>query len=397
MEIELITSSEILDIRDGTHDSPKYVNDGYPLITSKNLKNGKICLEDVSYITQEDYININKRSKVDLGDILYSMIGSIGNYAIVTEVPSFAIKNVALFKFKDERLYNRYFYFLLNSPFVENQIKSQQKGGTQKFVTLKILRNLKIPLPPLDIQKKIGAILDEADKLRQLDKKLIEKYNALTQSLFLDMFGDTWTNPKGWDIKLVEELASNEKHSIKAGPFGSSLKKEFYVEKGYKVYGQEQVIKDDLSFGDYYIDEAKYQSLKNCRVKAGDVLISLVGTYGKISVVPEEYEEGIINPRLMKISPNQDLIRPDFLKMLLRCSGVLLQTKNKSRGGTMDIVNVGIMRKIKVPLPPLELQNQFAVRVQTIEAQKELAQQELDKANDLFNSLLQKAFKGELV
>ena len=397
MEIELITSSEILDIRDGTHDSPKYVNDGYPLITSKNLKNGKICLEDVSYITQEDYININKRSKVDLGDILYSMIGSIGNYAIVTEVPSFAIKNVALFKFKDERLYNRYFYFLLNSPFVENQIKSQQKGGTQKFVTLKILRNLKIPLPPLDIQKKIGAILDEADKLRQLDKKLIEKYNALTQSLFLDMFGDTWTNPKGWDIKLVEELASNEKHSIKAGPFGSSLKKEFYVEKGYKVYGQEQVIKDDLSFGDYYIDEAKYQSLKNCRVKAGDVLISLVGTYGKISVVPEEYEEGIINPRLMKISPNQDLIRPDFLKMLLRSSGVLLQTKNKSRGGTMDIVNVGIMRKIKVPLPPLELQNQFAVRVQTIEAQKELAQQELDKANDLFNSLLQKAFKGELV
>lgn len=256
---------------------------------------------------------------------------------------------------------------------------------------------LKIPLPPLETQKKIAAILDKADKLRQLDKQLIEKYDALTQSLFLDMFGDTWTNPKGWDIKLVEELASNEKHSIKAGPFGSSLKKEFYVEKGYKVYGQEQVIKDDLSFGDYYIDEAKYQSLKNCRVKAGDVLISLVGTYGKISVVPEEYEEGIINPRLMKISPNQDLIRPDFLKMLLRCSGVLLQTKNKSRGGTMDIVNVGIMRKIKVPLPPLELQNQFAVRVQTIEAQKELAQQELDKANDLFNSLLQKAFKGELV
>ncbi|WP_052414899.1 restriction endonuclease subunit S [Jejuia pallidilutea] len=82
------------------------------------------------------------------------MIGSIGNYAIVTESPNYAIKNVALFKFKDENLYNKYFYYVLNSPFLENQIKSQQKGGTQKFVTLKILRNLKIPLPPLDTQKK---------------------------------------------------------------------------------------------------------------------------------------------------------------------------------------------------------------------------------------------------
>lgn len=274
------------------------------------------------------------------------------------------------------------------------------QNKTTGIINLQLARYIdktKIPLPPIDQQKRIASILDTADAYRQKTKALIEKYDELAQSLFLDMFGDTWTNPMGWDFYLVEDLAAKEKHSIKAGPFGSSLKKEYYVESGYKIYGQEQVIKDDLSFGDYYIDESKFLSLKNCKVKEGDILISLVGTYGKIAIVPENYEQGIINPRLMKITPNQEIIRPDFLKTLLRSSGVLLQTKNKSRGGTMDIVNVGIMRKIKVPLPPLELQNQFAERVQAIEAQKAQAQASLAQAEDLFNSLLQRAFKGELI
>ena len=99
----------------------------------------------------------------------------------------------------------------------------------------------------------------------------------------------------------------------------------------------------------------------------------------------------------MKISPNPEIIRPDFLKILLQGSGALIQMKSKSRGGTMDIVNVGIMRKIRVPVPPIKLQNQFAERVQIIENQKKQAQESLQKSEDLFNSLLQKAFKGELV
>jgi type I restriction enzyme S subunit len=270
-------------------------------------------------------------------------------------------------------------------------------GSTQIHLRSSLFFNLKIPLPPLEQQKKIAAILDAADAYRQKSKALIAKYDELTQSLFLDMFGDTWLNPKNWDIYKVEDLAIKEKHGIKAGPFGSSLKKEFYVESGYKIYGQEQVIKDDLSFGDYYIDERKYKELESCKISSGDILISLVGTYGKISVVPVDFEKGIINPRLMKISPNRTLIRPDFLKMLLQSTGVGIQMKNQSRGGTMDIVNVGIMKGIKVPLPPIELQNQFAESVQAIETQKAQAKTSLEKAEELFASLVQRAFKGELL
>ena len=279
------------------------------------------------------------------------------------------------------------FYLMQSTPF---EVGEHKRHWISKY------SQLTVKIPPLAEQKRIAAILDAADEVRKKNKALIEKHNQLTQSLFLDMFGDTWTNPLKWNMKLVEDLADDVKNSIKAGPFGSSLKKEFYVDKGYKIYGQEQVIKDDLTFGNYYIDDCKYQELKNCRIKEGDVLISLVGTYGKISVVPVVFEPGIINPRLMKISPNTKIIRPDFLKFLLRSSGALIQMKSKSRGGTMDIVNVGIMRKINLPIPPLQLQNKFAERVQAIEDQKSQAEASLKKSEDLFNALLQKAFKGEL-
>lgn len=255
---------------------------------------------------------------------------------------------------------------------------------------------IEIPLPSIATQQRIAAILDQADAIIQNNRAIVQKYDALTQSLFLDMFGDPVKNEKGWEVVQVENVASNEKHSIKAGPFGSSLKKEFYVEKGYKIYGQEQVIKDDMSYGDYYIDEKKYKELESCRVKEGDILISLVGTYGKVSIIPDNFEEGIINPRLMKISPNKNIIRPDFLKFLLQSSYVEKQLKNHSRGGTMDIINVGIIRKLFIPLPSLEMQNQFAERVAVIEAQKQQAQLELAKSEELFQSLLQRAFNGEL-
>lgn len=287
-----------------------------------------------------------------------------------------------------------------------NQLAESCIGFTSKFqnkttgiINLKLNNYLKgtfIPLPPLKEQKRIAAILDEADKIRQLNKKLIEHYEQLSQSLFLEMFGDTWINPKKWNISLVENIAKDNKHSIKAGPFGSSLKKEYYVEQGYKIYGQEQVIRDDLAFGDYYISEQKYKELISCKVSIGDVLISLVGTYGKISIVPKNFEEGIINPRLMKISPNPNLIRSDFLKRVLQSSGVRVQLENQSRGGTMDIVNVGIVKKIKIPVPPIKLQTQFAERVREIQQQKEQAAQSLQKSEDLFQSLLQRAFRGEL-
>ncbi len=254
---------------------------------------------------------------------------------------------------------------------------------------------LEIPLPPLPTQKRIAEILDTADTLRRKDQELLRKYDELAQAIFIDMFGDPVKNEKGWEENIIKDVAAKGKHSIKAGPFGSSLKKEFYKLTGYKIYGQEQVIADDFSVGDYYIDQEKFNELQNCSIQSGDVLISLVGTYGKISVVPEVFEKGIINPRLMKITLNRSLFNPYFFKFLLQTEQMYNRIGTFSRGGTMDIVNVGIISEVIVIVPPLELQNKFMGMLFSINAQKKVLQKKISES--LFNSLLQQAFKGELV
>ena len=163
MNYKYFRCSELIDVRDGTHDSPKYQMEGYPLITSKNIKNNNIIFDDVNLISEDDYKKINERSKVDKGDILMPMIGTIGNPVIVDVDPNFAVKNVALFKFKDnQQVYNRYFYYLLKSNIVLQQLSSLKRGGTQSFVSLKNLRELKIPVPSYEQQIKIANILDQA-------------------------------------------------------------------------------------------------------------------------------------------------------------------------------------------------------------------------------------------
>ena len=399
MSWQEVLSNEVLDIRDGTHDSPKYLDSGYPLITSKNLKQGIIDFSDVSLISEEDYNNINKRSRVNKGDILYSMIGSIGNYALVNKEPHYAIKNVALFKFIDKRLYNKYFLHLINSFVIERQIKKAMKGGTQKFVSLKILRNLKIPLPSLDQQKKIAAILDAADTCRQKTKALIEKYDELTQSLFLDMFGDPVGNPKGWETQSIVELVKDEKYSLKRGPFGGALKKEIFVEEGYLVYEQFHALNNDFSMARYFIDEEKYNELIGFAVKPKDIIISCSGVYlGKLAIIPDKAKEGIINQALLKLTLDQSKMRNGFFVFHFTQENFKKTYFDSNRGaGIPNFPPMKVFKQFPFITPPIKLQNQFADRVQAIEAQKTQAQASLVQAEDLFNSLLQRAFKGELV
>lgn len=154
-----VRMSDILDVRDGTHDTPKYVNEGAPLITSKNLKKGKLDLSNIKYISEKDALKINERSKVDVGDILFAMIGTIGNPVIIDTDMLFSIKNVALFKMFSKYISNMFvYYFLLMSESYLDKIAS---GGVQKFVSLKKFRSMVIPLPPIAEQERIIAKLDE--------------------------------------------------------------------------------------------------------------------------------------------------------------------------------------------------------------------------------------------
>lgn len=184
--------SEISDVRDGTHDSPSYLSDGHPFVTSKNVKDGYINYDDIQYISDEDFEAINKRSKVDVNDILMGMIGTIGNLALIRTEPDFAIKNVALIKDTKQVSY-MYLYHYLQSSSTERQLLSGLDGGTQKFVSLKNIRELNIMVPSEAEQLKVGNFIESLDHLITLHqcslnftKIIIVKY--LGNSVSLGMY-----------------------------------------------------------------------------------------------------------------------------------------------------------------------------------------------------------------
>lgn len=175
--------NSVCDVRDGTHDSPKYVEDGYPLITSKNVVEGGISFDDVNYISEDDLNAINARSRVDDGDIIMPMIGTIGKPVIVHKDREFAIKNVALIKFEMSKVVlNIFIQSLLNSSTYSNYILSLNRGGTQKFVSLKTIRNLPIILPPLVLQQQFAEKIQAIEAQKELVKKSIAETQQLLDS-----------------------------------------------------------------------------------------------------------------------------------------------------------------------------------------------------------------------
>ena len=180
----------VCDVRDGTHDSPQYYETGYPLVTSKNVTGGKIDLTDCSLICEADFKKINERSKVDMGDIIMPMIGTVGKPLIVDIEPIFAIKNVSLIKFKaNSRVLNIYVRALLQSDYFDDAVLSKVRGGTQKFISLGDIRKLEVLVPPMELQQRFAAFVEQTDKSKQSVQQSLEKLETLKKSLMQEYFG----------------------------------------------------------------------------------------------------------------------------------------------------------------------------------------------------------------
>jgi type I restriction enzyme S subunit len=331
----------------------------------------------------------------------------------------------------------------------EHEISSQSTGTTFDATSGDKLRSLMLPLPPLPEQHRIVSKVEElfnkldagVEELHKIKAQLKRYRQAVLKAAFQGKLTEEWRRkhkgeleaaavliekigyerkksgkykalptiditdlpelPKEWVWTTLNELSGNDKNAIKAGPFGSSLKKDSYVAKGYKVYGQEQVISGNPLLGNYYINEEKYNSLISCSVKPGDLLISLVGTIGKVLILPDDVEPGIINPRLAKLSLDKNLIVNKYIKAYLESSAVRHFFSLTSHGGTMDILNLTILKALPIPLPSVAEQDNITDELARIlsvadEIDKTIGQC-LKEVNKLRQSVLKLAFDGKLV
>lgn len=178
----------ICDVRDGTHDSPKYIENGYPLITSKNIIDGKIDFTNVNFISKEDMEKINKRSLVSIGDIIMPMIGTIGNPVILDIEEEFSVKNVAIIKFTNDNIKNIYVKIILSTSLFTYFVNKSNRGGTQKFISLSDIRSLEIPIPPIPLQEKFANIVNHIEEQKAQVNKALEDSQMLFDSLMQEYF-----------------------------------------------------------------------------------------------------------------------------------------------------------------------------------------------------------------
>ena len=407
-------------IFDGTHETPKPTQDGEYLVTSKCLLDGKIDFSSAYKISKEDYDEVNRRSQVSQYDILFSMIGTIGN-TYLEESPdiNYAIKNIGVFSCRN-REKAIFLYYYLQSPYAKKYIERGLDGAVQKFLSLEKMRNFPVPEFSEPAYKAISELRRIDDKI-STDNKIIETSEKLMREIydywfvqfdFPDENGRPYKSsggemvydetlkreiPKGWRVESLVNCVSKEKNAIVDGPFGTQMKIGDYVESGVPIYEMDQlngafITKDN----EHYITEQKYEEVKRSTVKNGDIIISKTGTLGLLGLVRSKYEKGIIVSRLAKITPNPHIIGKYALLIYLSKLTEGGYWLNMCGGSTMPILNNGIIGGTKIIMPNSDLYQQFEAIAEPLYEQIYNLQLETQKLASLRDWLLPMLMNGQV-
>jgi len=366
-----------------------FISDGIPFINAGDLEDKKVSIRSLNYISENDYDKLNS-GKVELNDILFCLRGSLGKIGINANIQKGAIASSLVIIRAGKQLDQLYLAHFLSSPICKALIKKSDNGSSQPNLSATNLKKFQIPLPPLETQKKIAAILDAADAYRQKTKTLIEKYDQLAQSLFLDMFGDPFESKNKFN-KVDFDFLTNR---ITYG-FTCPMK---HLDKGIHILTAKNIQNGFIDYENvHYADITEYEELTSkSKPDKNDILITKDGTIGRTALFEEDFSV-CINQSVTLVKPKHNLVNARYLVAYLTSDSVQSRIQNMGKGGGLKHLQITELAKFPTALPEIKIQNQFVERSQLIETQKQQAQASLQKAEDLFNSLLQRAFKGELV
>lgn len=368
--------------------SEEYQSEGVPLLRISNFDEGDVIVDDKSIYVDQSFLKTKTDFIVEKGDILIALSGATtGKYGIYNyDFPSLLNQRIGLIKSSaSSKLSGKYFYHFLN--ILKDEILRKAGGAAQPNISTKTIGELEIPLPPLPQQQKIANILDAADALRQNDKALIAKYDELTQALFLDMFGDPVSNPK-----KLPKIKLGELGKWQSGGTPSRSKPEYY-NGTIPWLSSGELNEMYVSESKEHITETAIEESSTRIIEKGSLLLGMYDTAAlksTISTIDITCNQAIAYSKLDK-----KLVRTIYVYFIIQIGKE--DYKKLQRGVRQKNLNLSIVKNIEILLPDLIQQNQFAERVAVIEEQKAIAQKSLEQSESLFNSLLQKAFNGELV
>lgn len=335
----------------------------------------------------------NNPTKVAIaGDILLGIRATIGNLSI-SDGEYCIGRGLAAIRVNEKKVDRGFIMHFLSEQITK--LSSEASGSTIKGIVKEDLFDMQIPLPPLATQKRIAEILDAADALRRKDQELLKKYDELAQAIFIDMFGDPVKNEKGWDVNkgrdVVKVLGGAAFKSTDYKDDGIPLIRIGTINKGY--FDKSQIV--FLPY-DFAISHERYI------VKPKDLLITLTGTvgkddYGNVYILEEHFDQYLLNQRVAKLIVKQDYLMTRFFEFLLKQKEVKAELTGVSRGVRQANISNEDIYNLDVISPPLALQNDFVERINSVYGLIETSINSSLVSDIFFNSLIQKAFKGELV
>ncbi|KAF0201278.1 MAG: type I restriction enzyme S [Bacteroidetes bacterium] len=406
-------------ITDGSHNPPLSVDSGIPMLSARNIENNNLTFDEVRYIAPEDFKHENQRTKIEQGDVLLTIVATIGRVAVVSKniKSSFTLqRSVAAIK---PLINSEFLLYCLQSPLFQKQLTENAKGTAQKGVYLKTLRGLEIPLAPLEEQQRIVfkietlfSELDHAKKGLQISNLKLETYRqALLNKAFNGDLSKKWRNENleernNSDKKLPINWR-NQRINILTDFVGSGSTpkggKNIYKEDGIPFIRSQNIlvnrlIEDDLVFITPEINE----KMKRTHTKPKDVLLNITGaSIGRSAYIPESLENGNVNQHVCIIRVKHELIHYKYLTFYLNSPEAQLKIKQINTGATREALTLSQIKDFEIPVCNIQEQS---IIIQILESQFTLVDNLVDTLNKSFKeieslrySILKKAYAGNLV
>jgi len=375
----------------------KFVNEGIGFLRVQNIEGGTVNFErDTLFIDKQTHKNLG-RSQIQPGDVLVSIAGTIGRAGVVPDsAPPLNCNQAVAIVRTNGHVFRPFLRHWLESPLAQEQMRGVTVTGTISNLSLTQLGNLQLPLPPLPEQKRIAAILDKADSILRKRQEAVRLTEELLRSVFLDMFGDPVENAKGWPLMPIGSAinaietgwsANSEDRPREDGEWAvlkiSSVTSGRFLPEEYKVVADGQIDRELLT------------------PKRGDLLFSRANTRELVAatcLVEQDEPKLFLPDKLWKILPDEEITCTEYLRYLLAHPRFREKLTKQATGTSGSMLNISQakVRGIEMPLPPMKLQKQFAAvvwRNYNIRSKLEVAFQ---SSNNLFNSLLQRAFAEDL-
>jgi len=376
-------------VLDGTHSSPVRTPSGVPVLSAQNVVGGKLSFETARFTSLSAYDAFRRRLDVRPSDVLLTIVGTIGRVAIMTEQKPLVLqRSVAVLRPKQRVLLPSFLFRALQHDSVKAQLARSTNQSSQAGVYLGKLKEVEISLPSLDEQRRIADILDKADTLREKRRQAINKLDTLLQSVFLKMFGDPVSNPKGWkSVQLGEAL--------ELITYGLTVRPQ-YIDVGFPLISAREIRQGYIDFDNApKISKEDFDRVSDKgKPKKGDILFSKTGSIGHSAIVLSD-QAFAVSQNAARLKFSEEIV-PEFGLHYLRLEMIQTLAKRTAKGNAVKDLQLGDMRRFPFYLPPIDLQRKFLSSQRKLEEIKAKMRRSYSNAQTMFQSLQQRAFKGEL-